>query len=76
MVIISDTAGMGKSTILTDLAQKIKEQNPTLWLVRIDLNNYTNQLKEQKEKGSFKAQDIEVSNPVFSKRLVKTCYFF
>ncbi|GAB6025338.1 hypothetical protein CHUAL_010748 [Chamberlinius hualienensis] len=37
VILISDTAGMGKTTVLTKISQLIKNH----WLIRIDLNNYT-----------------------------------
>ena len=58
-MIISDTAGMGKTTVLTSLSQLFKQQAPDLWIVRIDLNNYTKELQEQQVKSSFKTQDID-----------------
>jgi len=54
VMVISDTAGMGKSTTLTHLSKQIKQNFPTKWLVRIDLTDHTdalhalNALKEQK----------------------------
>ncbi|XP_031634299.1 uncharacterized protein LOC116347724 isoform X1 [Contarinia nasturtii] len=40
IVIISDTAGMGKSTVLTSLSMKLKN-DLSLWVIRINLNDYT-----------------------------------
>ncbi len=40
VVIIANKAGMGKSTLLTSLAYKIKELSPALWVFRINLNDY------------------------------------
>ena len=50
VIIIADTAGMGKTTVLTHLSKRIKQKYPAHWLVRIDLNDYTEVLKDQKEK--------------------------
>jgi len=47
--LISDTAGMGKTTLLTHLSKQIKQKCPSLWVVRIDLNDHTHTLKAQKE---------------------------
>src|SRR5215469_12777295 len=44
MMLISDTAGMGKSTLLTHLSKQLKEKFPTKWVVRIDLNDHTDSL--------------------------------
>lgn len=50
IVLISDSAGMGKSTILTNLAVKIKENYPFLWVIRIDLNNQSTAFKDAAKK--------------------------
>jgi signal recognition particle GTPase len=39
VMLIADTAGMGKSTVLTHLSKQIKQKFPAHWLVRIDLND-------------------------------------
>ncbi|HLP34576.1 MAG TPA: ankyrin repeat domain-containing protein [Amoebophilaceae bacterium] len=44
VILIADSAGMGKTTVLTSLSQKIKEQNPSDWVVRIDLHDHTTAL--------------------------------
>ena len=48
VMIITDKAGMGKSTVLTHLSKQIKQKFPAHWLVRIDLNNYTELFEAQK----------------------------
>jgi ankyrin repeat protein len=50
VMIIAEKAGMGKSTVLTHLSKGIKQKFPVHWLVRIDLNNYTELLRAQKGK--------------------------
>jgi ankyrin repeat protein len=45
VMLISDTAGMGKTTVLTHLSKQLKQQFPTHWVVRIDLNDHTDALK-------------------------------
>ncbi len=37
---------MGKSTVLTKLAEKTKKSDPSLWVVRINLNDHTKNLSE------------------------------
>jgi hypothetical protein len=59
VVLISDTAGMGKSTVLTHLSKQIKEKFPAKWLVRIDLNDHTDALYELKEEHIDKEKAIE-----------------
>jgi ATP/maltotriose-dependent transcriptional regulator MalT len=49
VVLISDTAGMGKSTVLTHLSKIIKRTSPTKWVVRIDLNDHTEVLEVLKQ---------------------------
>jgi len=46
--IISDTAGMGKSTFITHLSKQIKQlsSNHDSWLIRLNLNDYTDKLYE------------------------------
>jgi hypothetical protein len=44
MRLISDTAGMSKSTVLTHLTKQIKQKTPTKWVLRIDFNDHTNTL--------------------------------
>jgi ankyrin repeat protein len=39
-MVIADKAGMGKTTVLTHLSKRIKQEYPTHWFVRIDLNDY------------------------------------
>jgi len=46
VMLISDTAGMGKSTVLTHLSKQIKQKFPARWVVRIDLNDHTDELKK------------------------------
>lgn len=40
LVLISDDAGMGKSTICSHLNLKLKEREPATWVIRIDLHDY------------------------------------
>jgi len=50
VMLISNTAGMGKSTVLTHLSTQIKQNFPTKWVLRIDLNDHTQALKSLKQK--------------------------
>jgi len=59
VTLIADKAGMGKTTILTHLSKRIKQKYPAHWLVRIDLNNYTELLKAQKGKRMDKGWVLE-----------------
>jgi hypothetical protein len=40
VVLIAAKAGMGKSTLLTHLVAGTKQSNPSIWIVRVDLNNH------------------------------------
>jgi ATP/maltotriose-dependent transcriptional regulator MalT len=55
VMLISHTAGMGKSIVLTHLSKEMKRNLPANWLVRIDFNDYTDALEvlksEQIDKG-------------------------
>jgi hypothetical protein len=49
IVIISDTAGMGKSTFLTYVSKLLKESsfnNNDSWLIRLNLNDFTDKLEQ------------------------------
>jgi len=59
VMLISDTAGMGKSTVLTHLSKQIKQKFPAKWVVRIDLNNHTDALTALKQKHIDKEKAIE-----------------
>ena len=48
-MLISDAAGMGKSTVLTHLSKQMKKKFPAKWVVRIDLNDRTDALKALKQ---------------------------
>ena len=59
VMLIADTAGMGKTTILTHLSKVIKQKYPAHWLVRIDLNDYTELLEAQNGKKMDKERVLE-----------------
>jgi len=46
--LISGTSGIGKSTIVKNLSNKIKNDNNDLWVVSIILRHYTKQFKDYK----------------------------
>jgi ankyrin repeat protein len=59
VMLISDTAGMGKSTILTHLSKQIKQNFPAKWVVRIDLNDHTDALEALKKQQISSEKAIE-----------------
>jgi hypothetical protein len=44
--ILIDIAGMGKSTVLNQVAQKLKKRHGNHWVVKVDLNDFTSELDE------------------------------
>jgi ankyrin repeat protein len=58
-MVISNTAGMGTSTVLTHLSTVITRPTPAKWVVRIDLNDHTDVLNRLKEGQMDNQQAIE-----------------
>jgi len=71
VMLISDTAGMGKSTVLTHLSKHIKHNFPAKWVVRIDLNNHTDALKELEQELKGKTIDKEKAIKFVSGKVLK-----
>ena len=67
VMLISDVAGMGKSTLLTHLSKQIKQKFPAKWVVRIDLNDHTNALEDLRKEQICKKKAMEF----VSERLLK-----
>jgi len=59
VMIIVDKAGIGKTTVLTHLSERIKHKYPSHWLVRINLNDYTELLEAQNGKIIYKEWVLE-----------------
>ena len=59
VMLIADRAGMGKTTVLTHLSNQIKQYFPAHWLVKIDLNDYTEVFEAQKGKKMDKERLLE-----------------
>jgi ATPase subunit of ABC transporter with duplicated ATPase domains len=51
VILVSDEPGMGKSTLLTHLARETRKIHPDMWIVRVNINNYTRKLHEFKTNG-------------------------
>ncbi|XP_023311846.1 uncharacterized protein LOC108905886 [Anoplophora glabripennis] len=60
MIVISDSAGMGKSTVLTNMAACIKEKYPHFWVIRINLNDYASVLRDSLERGTDTISRVEL----------------
>jgi len=73
VMLISDRAGMGKTTTLTHLSKQIKQHFPSHWVVRINLNDHTDALQTQKrqkiEAVEFLSQRLLKFNSYFEKEL-------
>jgi len=59
VMLLSDTAGVGKSTLLTHLSKQIKQNFPAKWVVKIDLNDHTDELRALKQEQIDKEKAIE-----------------
>ena len=79
-MVISDTTGKGKLTILTHLSKQIKQKFAVQWVVRIDLNYHTVALKALREKEidnekatEFLSEEVLNHKPGFEVQLFKQC---
>jgi len=79
-MLISDTAGMGKSTVLTHLSKHVKQKFPAKWVVRIGLNDHTVALKELEQEQIDKEKVVEFLSekllklePELEKKLFEQC---
>jgi len=59
VVLISHTAGMGKSTVLTHLSKQIKQNLPAKCVVRIDLNDHRDSSDALEKKQIHKEKAVE-----------------
>jgi KaiC/GvpD/RAD55 family RecA-like ATPase len=46
VILVTDEPGMGKSTLLTHLAKQTRESHSDMWIVRVNINNYTQILND------------------------------
>ena len=51
IILVTDDPGMGKSTLLTRLEKQTRERHPDMWIVRVNINNYTSILHGIKTNG-------------------------
>jgi ankyrin repeat protein len=77
VMLIADTAGMGKTTVLTHLSKQIKQKFPTKWVVKIDLNDHTEvleaQMKQKIGNNEFLSEKLLKFDHPFEKELFKQC---
>jgi hypothetical protein len=62
IILVIEEPGMGKSTLLTHLANETRQRHPEMWIVRVNINNYTNILHEIKTHGFDENSDIKLLN--------------
>ncbi|GAB6022758.1 hypothetical protein CHUAL_006852 [Chamberlinius hualienensis] len=72
VVIISAEAGSGKSTILTSLAFEIKCQANDIWIVRVNLNDCTQQFKNMLKNRNYSFTDEDANEFLFSTQIHQT----
>jgi ankyrin repeat protein len=77
LMLIADKAGMGKTTVLTHLSEKIKQKLPTYWVVRVGLSDHTDVLEDlaKQEMGTneFLSEKVLKLHDPFEKELFKRC---
>jgi len=66
IVLISDVAGMGKSTSAAHLARDFKRKNPLILVVFVDLKQHTKAFSKDKDEQKFE----EINQSFFSKKLL------
>jgi hypothetical protein len=75
LMLISDTIGMGKTTVLTYLSKKMKQKFPTYWVVKIDLIDHTRvfeaQMKQRIGTIEFLCEKLLTFRDPFEKELFK-----
>jgi len=59
-MLISDKAGMCKSTLMTHLSKQIRKKIPAKWVVRFDLNDHTDARKALIQEQTDKEKVIEL----------------
>ncbi|XP_046416962.1 uncharacterized protein LOC124177987 [Neodiprion fabricii] len=68
-VIISNTAGMGKTIMFTYLARKLADY-PGMWVIKINLNDFTEVLLEELRSRTFHENDIVEAIEFFVDKLL------
>jgi transcriptional regulator with AAA-type ATPase domain len=60
VILVKDEPGTGKSILLTHLARGNRKIHPDMWIVRVNINNYTKKLQELKANGCDKEDVIKL----------------
>ena len=63
VTVISDVAGMGKSTVMTSIAAEMKRSYPDSWIIRVDLNDCTKALSCELERQKSNKPSFSSNNP-------------
>jgi hypothetical protein len=69
--IISDVAGMGKSSFLSQMNTLIKSEHSTHWILRINLNDHSEAFKKEMDKPTLKKNDTAKALEFFATKLLK-----
>jgi hypothetical protein len=57
ITLISDVAGMGKTSLLNELAKQLKKENPYDWVLFLKLNDFSDQFLSELKKSHFDHND-------------------
>lgn len=79
VLLISDEAGMGKSTILSHVGRKLKKMSPDHWIIRINLHEYVEAFKSEENQNfdevfKFIAENFEKLKNDFEISLLKELF--
>ncbi|XP_023311977.1 uncharacterized protein LOC111692293 [Anoplophora glabripennis] len=70
IVLIADAAGMGKTTVLTNSAAIIKDRHPHLWVIKIELNDFSGILKDSLKRKKKTIHVLDLLNSKDATRLI------
>lgn len=71
LILLSNDAGMGKSTALTSLAKEIRKINKNAWIARIDLNDHAGNAQHSLNRIKFKEFEINKANNFVAKMVIR-----
>ena len=67
--------GMGKSTLLTHLAKQTRTHHSDVWIVRVNINNYTSMLYTMRTKGFEKEDALKLLNEAAQIKETESAHF-